>query len=126
MQRLHVLLRPHERTVVHAAAGLSLLDLEQEKQSGSRHIQPRRRGDKHRGGWGGSRLLTNQGRPSGGRVLPTVAAVDAMPLDQLVGRGVRPEMVRRLDSGVLQSTRPNCGNMGRGGGGFQSVFSMSE
>lgn len=74
-------------------------------------------------GGAGSRLLTNQGRPSGGRVLPTVAAVDAMPLDQLVGRGVRPEMVRRLDFGVLQSTRPNCGNMG---GGFQSVFSMSE
>lgn len=29
MQRLHVLLRPHERTIVHAAAGLSLLDLNQ-------------------------------------------------------------------------------------------------
>lgn len=111
MQRLHVLLRPHERTVVHAAAGLSLLDLEQENKAV--HVTFSHRDVVINIGGGVSRLLTNQGRPSGGRVLPTVAAVDAMPLDELVGRGVRPEMVRRLDSGVLQSTRPNCGDTGR-------------
>lgn len=33
VQRLHIFLRPHERTVVHAAAGLSLLDLDQENKA---------------------------------------------------------------------------------------------
>lgn len=33
MQRLHILLCPHERTVIHAATGLSLLDLNQENRA---------------------------------------------------------------------------------------------
>ena len=55
-----------------------------------------------------------EGRALGGRVLPQVRAVDAVPLDELIGRGVRPEVVGRLHLGVLQGAGPHCGADGAG------------
>lgn len=49
-----------------------------------------------------------ESRPLGGGVLSAVATVDAMSLDQLVGRGVCPEVVCRLHLCVLQGTGPHC------------------
>lgn len=53
-----------------------------------------------------------EGRTLGGRVLPQVRAVDAVPLDQLIGRGVRPEVICGLHLGVLQGAGPHCGYYG--------------
>ena len=55
-----------------------------------------------------------EGRALGGRVLPQVRAVDAVPLDELIGRGVRPEVVGSLHLGVLQGAGPHCGADGAG------------
>lgn len=48
-------------------------------------------------------------RALGGRVLAAVGAVDPVPLDQLVRRGVCPEVVSSLHLRVLQCTGPHCG-----------------
>lgn len=50
-------------------------------------------------------------RALGGRVLATVGAVDPVPLNQLVSRGVCPEVVSRLHLRVLQRTGPHCTEM---------------
>lgn len=34
--------------------------------------------------------------------------MDAVPLDELVGGGVGPEVIRRLHLGVFQGTGPHC------------------
>lgn len=49
-----------------------------------------------------------EGWALGGRVLSQVRAVDAVPLDELVGRGVGPEVICRLHLGVFQGTGPHC------------------
>lgn len=102
----NVVLHPHERTIIHAATGLSLLDLIQEESHIRYNIQSFLADYLIRNDWSPS--LSDQGRPSGGRILPTVAAVDAVPLYKLISRWVCPEMVCSLNFGVLQSTRPNC------------------
>lgn len=48
-------------------------------------------------------------RALGGRVLAAVGAVDPVPLHQLIGRGVCPEVVSSLHLGVFQCTGPHCG-----------------
>ena len=48
--------------------------------------------------------VSHQGGPSRRGLLPTVAAVDAVALHQLIGRRVGPEVVRGLHLGVLQGT----------------------
>lgn len=45
-----------------------------------------------------------QGRAFGGGVLTAMPTVDAVPLYQLVGRWVGPEVIGRLGLGILQST----------------------
>lgn len=47
-------------------------------------------------------------RALGGRVLATVGAVDAVPLHQLIRRGVCPEVVGGLHLRVLQRAGPHC------------------
>lgn len=50
-----------------------------------------------------------KGRALGGRVLATVGAVDSVPLDQLICRGVCPEVISSFHLRVLQCTGPHCG-----------------
>ncbi len=110
VEGFNVVPHPHERAIVHAPTGLSLLDLTQEVLHIWYYTQLLIAGYMIKGQ---SRLLlSNQGGPSGGRILPTVAAVDTMPLHELVGGRVGPEMVCGLNFGVLQSTRADCKDEG--------------
>lgn len=98
---------PHKRAIIHATTGLSLLDLLGIKRRKNKTIAyslllvvfTR----KHSIYW-----LSNQGRSSGGGILPTVTAVNTMPLYKLICRWISPEMVCSLNLGVLQSTGANC------------------
>lgn len=99
---------PHERAIIHATTRLPLLNLIEEVLHICYYIQQLLADCFDSNQLNPS--LSNQGRPSGGRILPTVAAVDAMPLYELVSRRVCPEMVCSLNFGVLQSTRANCKN----------------
>ena len=67
-----------------------------------------------------------EGRTLGGRVLPEVRAVDAVPLDKLVGRRVRPEVVGGLHLGVLQGAGPHCRADGAGSPSPRGVLPPSS
>lgn len=118
VQRLHVIpCRRCQLVLRHAAAGLPLPDLSEEQKI--------TQNNSYKVGvplWflfqpalpcvclarGGSDLTHPQGRPLGRGVLPSVGPVDSVPLDQLVGRGVCPEVIAGFQLGVLQRARPNC------------------
>lgn len=61
------------------------------------------------GAEGGLSQTHAERRALGGRVLAAVGAVDPVPLDQLIRRGVCPEVVSSLHLGVFQCTGPHCG-----------------
>ena len=48
--------------------------------------------------------------------------MDAVPLDELISRGVRPEVVRSLHLGVLQGAGPHCGADGAGSPSPQRIL----
>lgn len=55
----------------------------------------------------GSPGVSYEGRAFSGRVLSAVTAVNAMPLHQLIGRRICPEVIGRLCFRVFQSTGTN-------------------
>lgn len=121
MQGFHIFPGGRRKAILrHAPTGLALADLEGGERGRAERVgEGRRDGAQNEPRW--DSCLYPEGRtPALAALLATMGSVDPVPLNQLVGGGVGPEVVRCLQLGVLQGTRADWEERESEGGGVRA------